>query len=296
MMLFSTIHDPSDVSDYVIDFADTLDSGELLGIATITVDGDAVALGVTLGIGTHAPVIFGNTVRFWVSVGSTFQNNPAFNGGIFAVFTATISTNSSPPRVLQRICQLNIKQPYETIGLSPITLAEAKVQCRISDTSEDALVATLINAAREYIENTTGIVCGTATKVLLYNAFTDRLPIYRAPVASVTSVSYTAADGTETTLASNQYRMRERHGVVTLQPAYGITWPATEVIDGAVTVTVSAGYASNAATPDAIRTAALMLVAHWYDNREPVVIGSTANTVPFGVDALLTPYQLQVLG
>ena len=34
---------------------------------------------------------------------------------------------------------------------TPITLAEAQAQCRISDTSEDTLVATLINAARDYI-------------------------------------------------------------------------------------------------------------------------------------------------
>ena len=178
---------------------------------------------------------------------------------------------------------------------TPITLAEAKAQCRISDTSEDTLVATLINAARDYIENTTGIVCGTATKVLRYNDFADRLPIYRAPVASVTSVSYTASDGSETTLASNQYRLRERHGVVTLQPAHGVTWPATEVIDGAVTVTVSAGYASNAAIPADIRTAAMMLVANWYANREAVVIGAATNTVPFGVADLLRSYRLQVL-
>ena len=179
---------------------------------------------------------------------------------------------------------------------TPITLAEAKAQCRISDTSEDTLVATLINAARDYIENTTGIVCGTATKVLRYNEFADRLPIYRAPVASVTSVSYTASDGSETTLASDQYRLRERHGVVTLQPAYGVTWPATECVDGAVTVTVSAGYATNAVTPDAIRTAALMLVAHWFDNRSAVAIGVTTKELELSVADLLRPYRLQVLG
>lgn len=178
---------------------------------------------------------------------------------------------------------------------TPITLAEAKAQCRITDTSEDTLVAAYINAARDYIENTTGIVCGTATRVLRYDMFAERLPIYRAPLISITSVSYVASDGTETTLAADQYRVRERHGVATLQPAYGVTWPDTECVDGAVTVTVSVGYASNAATPDALRVAALMLVAHWYDNRGAVVIGSTTKAIELSVAELLQHYRLEVI-
>lgn len=179
---------------------------------------------------------------------------------------------------------------------TPITLAEAKAQCRVDVTDDDTLLATMINAARDYIENTTGIVCGTASRVLRYDMFAERLPIYRGPVNSITTVSYVASDGTQTTLASDQYRLRERHGVATLQPAYGVSWPETECIDGAVTVTISAGYASNSVTPDAIRLAALMLVAHWYDNRQAVAIGTTTKELELAVADLLRPYRLQVLG
>lgn len=179
---------------------------------------------------------------------------------------------------------------------TPITLAEAKLQCRVDGTDEDTLLATYINAARDYIENMSGIVCGTATRVQYFDMFAERLPLYRAPVNSITSVYYIASDGTDTMLAADQYRLRQRYGVATLQPAYGVTWPDTECVDGAVKVTISAGYASNSVTPDAIRTAALMLVAHWYDNRQAVAIGTITKELEFAVADLLRPYRLQVLG
>ena len=40
------------------------------------------------------------------------------------------------------------------------------------------------------------------------------------------------------------------------------------------------------AVPQSVRTAILMLVAHWYANREPVTAG-TAGSVPHHVDQLL---------
>lgn len=179
---------------------------------------------------------------------------------------------------------------------TPITTAEAKAWCRVEVADDDTLIGGLITAASDYLLNTYGIVCATSSHVLSFDAFADRLPLYRSPVVSVTTVSYTSDAGVETTLASDQYRLRKHHGVSVLQPAYGVTWPATECIDGAVTVTVSAGYANNAAVPEAIRTAALLLVAHWYDNRAAVVVGSTTNELALAVDDLARPYRTVVLG
>lgn len=39
-------------------------------------------------------------------------------------------------------------------------------------------------------------------------------------------------------------------------------------------------------TPD-VEQAALMLVAHWYENREAVVTGTIATPIPIGVERLL---------
>ena len=41
------------------------------------------------------------------------------------------------------------------------------------------------------------------------------------------------------------------------------------------------------ALTDDVKQAILLLVGHWYANREEVVIGAAANQIPMGVNALL---------
>ncbi len=41
-----------------------------------------------------------------------------------------------------------------------------------------------------------------------------------------------------------------------------------------------------------IEMAMLMLIAHWYANREAVNIGNITSEVPFAVEALLQPYRI----
>jgi hypothetical protein len=42
---------------------------------------------------------------------------------------------------------------------------------------------------------------------------------------------------------------------------------------------------------DAVTTAMLLLIGHWYENREAAVIGATATDLPLAVDALIIPYR-----
>lgn len=57
----------------------------------------------------------------------------------------------------------------------------------------------------------------------------------------------------------------------------------------------SAGYSED---PDSIlltedvKAAMLLLIGHWYANRESVAIGQTVAEVPFAVEALLQPYRI----
>ncbi len=43
--------------------------------------------------------------------------------------------------------------------------------------------------------------------------------------------------------------------------------------------------------PAPIRQALLMLVAHWYEHRDPLEIGSAAAQIPGGISELLMPYR-----
>lgn len=43
---------------------------------------------------------------------------------------------------------------------------------------------------------------------------------------------------------------------------------------------------------DDIRAAMLLLIGHWYSNREAVIIGQAPSSVPLAVEALLQPHKI----
>ena len=54
-----------------------------------------------------------------------------------------------------------------------------------------------------------------------------------------------------------------------------------------MTVTFVAGHANAAAAPSQLKAAIKLLVAHWYENREPVVTGTIATDIQFTIESLL---------
>ena len=42
---------------------------------------------------------------------------------------------------------------------------------------------------------------------------------------------------------------------------------------------------------DDITTAMLLMIGHWFENRESVVVGTTTSELPMAVDALICPYR-----
>jgi uncharacterized phiE125 gp8 family phage protein len=182
----------------------------------------------------------------------------------------------------------------------PIALQEAKEHCRIDGTDEDALMAGLITAARDYVENVTGRQLVTAT----WDLTLDRFPCWpyaidmpRAPLQSVTSISYVDTDGHTQTVSSATYVVSAPAGATAergrISLAYSQVWPPTLWQANVVTVRFVAGYGNADAVPQALKQAMLLGIGHWYENRVPVISGRgfTAIELPITVDALLGPYR-----
>jgi uncharacterized phiE125 gp8 family phage protein len=169
----------------------------------------------------------------------------------------------------------------------PVTRNEAKAHCRIDLNDDDALVDGLIKAAREWCENRIGQQFMPATwrlKLDRFPSWTIELP--RPPLTAVSSVVYLDTAGASQTLSSSLYRVDTDSMPGRLTPAYSQLWPVTYSVTSAVTITYTAGYASASAVPQSIKQAILLLVGHWYENREAT---SDANLreIPQAVESLL---------
>lgn len=170
----------------------------------------------------------------------------------------------------------------------PVTLAEAKVQCRIDTSDEDAYVEGLIKAARRAVERFLRRRLVTQTVEFRRSGFGRSIALPIAPVQAVTSVTYLDLAGVEQTLAADQYRLARSSLPFYLVPAHGVTWPSVLGGKDTVGIRLTVGYGDTGAdVPPDIKAAVLMLIAHFHEHREAT--GPAMNEIPFGATTLLTP-------
>lgn len=177
----------------------------------------------------------------------------------------------------------------------PVTVAEAKLWLRQDIDDDDALIGSLITAARSYAE----VVQKRQLMSATYKLALDQFPVWQRSwgnvgpsivlplpkLQSVTSVKYVDMSGTQQTLSTGRYVVDVISQPGRITPVYWQTWPTIRPQTGAVEVVYVAGYADAASVPEATKTAIKMLVAHWYRNREAV--GTVGGKLEFSVASLL---------
>lgn len=153
-------------------------------------------------------------------------------------------------------------------AVEPLSLEEVKLHLRNNpgDTSEDKdIIAPLISAAREYCEN----YCGKSfaeQSITAYPEVSGTVTLPRGPVISVDSVT---VDG-----ETAEYTADVHYGTVTVNKP-------------GATITYTAGYEE---VPCLVRQAMLLLIGHWYANREATA-QSTPAEIGMAVRAMLNQYK-----
>jgi len=171
----------------------------------------------------------------------------------------------------------------------PLTVEEAKSHLRVTDNdaADEASIALMIAAAREYCERWCRRTFPTTTLKLTLDRFPPNaraIVVPCPPLVSVTSIVYADPNGTATTLPANQYVVDNQSEPGRIVPAYSLVWPTTRGLVNDVTITLVAGSASVRAS---VKQAMLLLVCHWYEHRGSVVVGTTNSQLEQGLESLL---------
>lgn len=173
----------------------------------------------------------------------------------------------------------------------PLTTAEAKAHLLVTHSDDDTLIARQIVAARRWVEQQTQRQLVTASWRLSLDDFPrcgDRImEVPRPPLVSVTSITYYDEDGNSQTLASSKYVVDSDSEPARIAEAPDQTWPSTQSRLNAVQVTYSAGFGDESAVPENLKAAMLLLIGHWYENREAVALGTISTVVDIAVHSLL---------
>lgn len=173
-----------------------------------------------------------------------------------------------------------------------VTTAEIKKHVRAEYfTDDDAYLEACIAAATDHIDGKDGWLgraLGAQTWDLVLDKFpSDGIRIPLPPLQSVTYLRYISSDtGLEVTLTENTDYLVDTYS----EPGWIMPgdngWPAVMDTVNAVRVRFVAGYTG---LPPAIKHAIMLLAAHYYENRESVVLDARPTVLPQAVDALLYP-------
>lgn len=173
----------------------------------------------------------------------------------------------------------------------PISTTEAKLHCRIDQTTEDTLIARLITVARLHCEDVARrkFITQTLTGGLECWPHDGLIELPLLPAQSITSITYVDINGNSATLSASVYGFDTKRGRIYLKD--GQAWPTVQLRTfDPITVTWVAGYgAAGTNVPARYLQAILLMIGHLYENREAAMIqaGLTPVITPLAVDALL---------
>ena len=211
-----------------------------------------------------------------------------FTGGAFTTVT------EANDNAVQELAYTGVKQYIRVVATvaGAACSFSADVVTKTGDAEENTLIEALITAAREYCEGYTRRALATQTIEAYLHCFpwNDRFELLMPPLQSVTSVKYKDSDGIETTMtAGTDYIVDTESDVGGIVLSYGSSWPSfTPYPLHPIKVRYVAGYNSTNPVPKTIKQAMLLLIGHWYANREAVLLGTISKEIEFAVKALLS--------
>lgn len=163
-----------------------------------------------------------------------------------------------------------------------VSIDEAASQLRLVDSGQDSRLEAIVNAAMRYVERIAGRAFEEQTWSTTLECFPEAAGDLEliGPIQSVETFNYYNDGGTEVALGSYQI---EPDGFY-VAPDPGDQWPTTE--RGRVNAVTIEHTAGDGVLPDPERQAVLLMVGHFWRNREAVVDGPTRQ-LELAVRALL---------
>lgn len=195
----------------------------------------------------------------------------------------------------------------------PVSLAEARLHLRVDFTDDDALITSLISAARQAAETLTGRQFVTARWKLVLDRFpgacgssdtagqTFSLPghailLPKCPVQSVVAIESLDMANTLQTMPPGEYTIDTACEPARVTPVFGSLWPISLPQIGAVSVIFDAGYGDAASVPEGIKSWIKLRVGSLYAHREEVAVLARGRIEPLSfIDGLLDPYKVTTI-
>jgi len=196
-----------------------------------------------------------------------------------------------------------MKVSFSSTGkvLSPITLEEIKdhLQIERGETGSDEVLKGLRAASVEMAQNITGRKLMSQKWDVYFDDWPDgneiELPFSPLISVSTAGITYTGSTSNTMTLGSTSWAV----DTVSEPPRIVLdntvnSWPTDELhYNNPIRIVGTYGYSASSDVPRSIKHAMLLMIGHWYENREETItgVGLSMQEIPLGAQSLLEMYR-----
>jgi uncharacterized phiE125 gp8 family phage protein len=161
----------------------------------------------------------------------------------------------------------------------PVTLDEFKAHARIDEDYQDALILQYLASATEQTEIESERAFISRDVDVWYPCWGRRFRLPRSPLIEIDGVFYTDINGDEQTVDSADYAALVQMEPPSIELGERYTYPGLASTAMPVKISAVLGYGSAVDVPPQAKQAIMLMAAHHYEIREPIIVGTTAQPI-----------------
>lgn len=173
----------------------------------------------------------------------------------------------------------------------PLSLAEIKAHLRVDHDHEDSFLIETLKAARQYTEFASGVKLISQEWRQYENKrpHDGCIPLKLRPVQSINTVTAYDVEGNSTVLQTAQYQLTRTSD----QPVLEISTSLDGyLLENGLEIDMVVGLGDfGVDTPESLKRAIMLLIAHWYEFRGAVSPSQQPVSLPPGFENLIMPHR-----
>ncbi|MGD9839603.1 MAG: head-tail connector protein [Afipia sp.] len=173
----------------------------------------------------------------------------------------------------------------------PLSLADAKAFLRVEHGDDDAIITALVSAARHHVEALARCALITQTWRLVLDRWPDggRIVPRIGPLRVLAAARVFNAAGEASEIDPEIFAVDRAAGALAA-PSWSLPVPGRST--AGIELDIEVGYGAAGDVPQRLLQAIRMLVAHWYENRGLIAIGSSVAMMPASVNAMIASHRV----
>lgn len=179
--------------------------------------------------------------------------------------------------------------------VEPVSLVDAKLHLKVDTDADDTLISNLIVTARQHIETMTQSVLINQTWRIYFDRWSpdNQMLLPVRPITSVILLKTFSDQDVPSTIDPSHYYADLVSSSPKLILRSSRTWAKPQRVANGIEIEVIAGFGSSASdVPHPLKQAVLILLAHWYENRQIECAGLPAKDLGSALQSLLRPYKV----